>query len=64
VRLTIHDAKGRRVRTLVQYEVAAGVRDVSWDLRDEQGAPVEPGIYFWRLEVAGASRAAKAAVVR
>ncbi|UCF05203.1 MAG: right-handed parallel beta-helix repeat-containing protein [bacterium] len=53
VRLTIYDAAGRRVRTLVAGRQAAGGKTVQWDGRNEKGARVSGGIYFYRLEVAG-----------
>lgn len=50
VRLAIHDAAGRRVRTLVDSPLAAGRHSVAWDLRDDGGTAVRPGAYFVRLE--------------
>ena len=49
VSLIIYDPQGRRVRTLVAGEQAAGVRGVVWDGRDDAGAPVGSGVYFARL---------------
>jgi hypothetical protein len=47
VRLAIHDAAGRVVRTL------AGTGVVDWDGRDATGRAVAAGVYPWRLEAAG-----------
>lgn len=51
VRLTLHDAAGRLVRTLVPATaLGAGSHEREWDGRDEVGRPCEPGMYFARLE--------------
>ena len=49
VRLELFDLAGRRVRTLVDGELAAGPHASSWDGRDEHGAAVRAGVYFVRL---------------
>jgi len=50
VSLRIHDAQGRLVRTLVRGPSAAGEHSADWDLRDDAGQLVAPGLYFceWR----------------
>jgi len=51
VSLHLHDATGRRVRTLVPVQVLpAGRHEVLWDGRDDQGRAVASGVYFARLE--------------
>jgi hypothetical protein len=62
--LTIYDVAGRRVRTLVDGPVEAGPQSVVWNGRDSSGHRVAPGIYFCRLELAGASVARKMVVLR
>jgi hypothetical protein len=47
--LTIFDAAGRRIATLVRGEQPAGRRAVTWNGQDEGGQPVAAGIYFARL---------------
>ncbi len=54
-RLALYDAAGRRVRTLVDGETAAGAHEARWDGRDEAGRPVGSGAYFARLTFAGRS---------
>ena len=47
--LEIHDLQGRRVRTLASGRFAAGRYVLAWDLRDDGGQPVAPGVYLARL---------------
>jgi parallel beta-helix repeat protein len=49
VALEVFDARGRRVRTLLQNRVVSGSLDVEWDGRDDQGHSVPSGVYFCRL---------------
>jgi hypothetical protein len=56
VDLSVHDAAGRRVATLIAGEtLAAGYHDLDWRGRDDRGRPLASGVYFLRLE-AGAQR--------
>jgi hypothetical protein len=64
VRLTIHDARGRLVRTLVDATVPAGTRSVEWDGRDQRGTPAASGLYFYRLEAGGEVRARKMVLLK
>jgi subtilisin family serine protease len=50
VRLAILDPAGRRVRTLADGPLGAGGHALVWDLRDERGTAVAPGLYFARLD--------------
>ena len=50
VRLTILDARGRRIRLLLDETLAAGPHQVAWDGRDERGVSARAGVYFLRLE--------------
>ena len=51
VRLSVFDASGRRVRTLVDGEPqAAGRTVVAWDGSDDRASALPEGIYFYRLE--------------
>jgi hypothetical protein len=52
VRLDVYDVRGARVRTLVDADQPAGRYRVDWDGRDQHGAPVGSGIYFYRLVAA------------
>ncbi len=59
VRLTVHDAAGHRVATIVDGHRPAGPHAVDWNGRDERGRRVAAGVYFARLQFAGASRLGK-----
>ena len=51
VRVTILDALGRCVRTLVDWqERVAGRHEVAWDGTDDRGLQVASGVYFYSLE--------------
>jgi hypothetical protein len=49
-RLTVHDVSGRRVVTLTNAVLAAGLQEVPWNGRTGAGRRVAPGVYFVRLE--------------
>ena len=53
-RLTVCDVTGRRVRTLLDGEVAqAGARALTWNGRRDDGRGAPPGVYWVRLAWAG-----------
>jgi hypothetical protein len=45
VRLSIHDIAGRVIRTLPAMHSQAGIYSLTWDLADNQGSRVSPGLY-------------------
>ena len=54
--LGVYDLSGRRVRLLEASPVVRGLfgarpEDPAWDGLDDQGAPVPPGLYIYRLSV-------------
>ncbi len=49
LRLEIFNAKGQKVRTLLDASGNAGSHSVLWDGRDEAGKPVAAGVYLARL---------------
>jgi hypothetical protein len=59
VALAIHDATGRRVRTLENGPRGAGTHAATWDGRDDQGHQARPGVYFARLVAAAGSATTK-----
>ncbi len=64
IRLTIHDANGRVVATLVDGVVLPGRHVARWDARNAGGARVASGVYFARLETGGLVRARKLLILR
>lgn len=50
VKLEIFDILGRKVRTLFEGRLGAGVRSVLWDGNDAEGHEVTSGIYFYKLQ--------------
>ena len=56
VRLTVHDVRGRLVRTITDRTQAVGTHDAHWDGRDDHGAAVASGFYYVRFESGGSVR--------
>jgi hypothetical protein len=48
-RVDVFDQLGRRVATLLEGSVDAGLHSVQWNGRDEAGRSMPSGIYFYRL---------------
>ncbi len=64
-RLSVYDLTGRRVRSLLNADRhAAGRFETSWDLRDEGGRAVAPGVYFVRLECVQGDARGRVVVLR
>jgi hypothetical protein len=61
-RLTVFDADGRRVRSLVDEVQGAGRHEATWDGRNQNGTAVGSGVYFYRL-TAGKFSASKKMVL-
>jgi hypothetical protein len=64
VLLRIFDAEGRRVRTLNACRLLAGRFVQGWDVRDEEGNRVAPGIYFARMDGVGGGATRRFVVLR
>jgi hypothetical protein len=65
VRITMHDVEGRQVAVLVdEPEQAAGMHAVTWDGSGDSGDRVGAGVYFCRMEAAGAVRTERILVAR
>jgi len=63
-RLRVYDTAGRLVRTLIDGNVPAGEGIKIWDGRDDRGAAVAGGVYFFRLETRGRTLTRKMILVR
>ena len=62
--LTVLDAGGRRVATLLDEERGEGMSSITWDGRDAAGRSVAPGVYFVKLDANGESRTRKVTMMR
>jgi hypothetical protein len=62
--VTVHDARGRLVRTLVDGVRHAGAHDIAWDGNDERGRRVESGVYFVRADAGGGVQTQKVALYK
>lgn len=49
VRVEIFNELGQKVRTLIAAAQQPGMKSVTWNGRDDRGAPVSSGLYFYRL---------------
>lgn len=58
VQLTIYNTAGRTIRTLVNQHMAKGVYKMTWDGKNNAGASVASGVYFYQLK-AGSYQARK-----
>ncbi|MBS1270931.1 MAG: hypothetical protein MAGBODY4_00059 [Candidatus Marinimicrobia bacterium] len=64
VRLDIYNILGQRVRTLVNTAQKPGMYSVQWDGRNETGAQLASGIYFYRLQAGDFVKANKMVLIR
>jgi len=64
VKITVHDVRGRLVRTVVDGLVGDGEHVIQWDGRGEGGVRAPAGMYFINLQTAQASRVQRVVMVR
>ena len=64
VQLDAFDAQGRHVRAIENGERPAGTESLAWDLRDDSGRRVAPGLYFLVLRLPGARHVRRVMVVQ
>jgi hypothetical protein len=64
VKLVVHDAAGRLVRSLVAEPLPAGEYTVEWNGNDDAGRRVGSGVYFYRLDVDGYSETRKMVMLK
>ncbi len=64
VSLTVYNAAGRVVRSLVNGLVDPGCYEVAWDGRDSIGMKVSSGVYFYRLTAGHFEASRKMVVLR
>ncbi len=64
-RLSLFDARGRRVRTLLDTGwLPTGYHDIPIDARGANGSGLASGVYFYRLETPEGARTGRIAIVR
>jgi len=61
--VTVYDVAGRKVRTVAAGTSAAGRREVVWNLTDDAGRHVAPGVYLYRLSASCGSAVHRAVVM-
>ena len=64
VKLVVLDARGRRIRTLVNGLCPGGANEIHWDGTDDSGRSVASGTYLYRLEAAGLQYTKAATLVK
>jgi flagellar hook assembly protein FlgD len=64
VRLTVYNAAGQLVKTLVDGHLASGSHQVIWNATDETGKSVAGGVYFYRLTAGAQDRTGKLVVTK
>jgi len=64
VELAVFDLAGRRIRTLVSEDLAAGAHVVRWDGRDDRGRTAGSGIYVYKLATEGRTLSRKMILVK
>jgi aminopeptidase N len=62
--LTIYDVRGATVATRAVPEASAGLNEIGWDVRADDGARLPSGVYWAALELAGRRTVQKLVVVR
>ncbi|MEO0227860.1 MAG: choice-of-anchor J domain-containing protein [candidate division WOR-3 bacterium] len=64
VTLSVYDASGRVVKTLVNEKRAAGYYSTIWDCTDEHNRKVSAGIYFYEMKAGEFSQRYKMVITR
>ncbi len=64
VTVSIYDANGRLVRTLLDESRDYGTHSVTWDGRDDAGSTVGSGVYFYRLSAGKYSESKKMVMLK
>jgi hypothetical protein len=64
VKLTIHDVRGRVVRTLVDEVKPSGMHVTEWNGQDERGDAVAPSIYYAKIISEAGSRTTRIVIVK
>ena len=57
--ISIYNIKGQKVKTLTDSKFERGIHKLIWDSKDSNGKSVSSGIYFYKLDVNGKSKAVR-----
>jgi uncharacterized protein (DUF362 family) len=63
-KVTIVDVRGRKVRQIASSRFSAGDHNLPWDGKDDAGRMLASGVYFCKMETAGAVLRQKLMVLR
>ncbi len=64
VHLSVYDASGKRIKTIVNKRQDAGIYSVQWNGRNEAGGYVPSGVYIYRLETENYSEARRMVLLK
>ena len=64
VGLEVYDYAGRKVRTLYEGHADAGANEIAWNVADEAGRPLAPGVYVYRLRTSAETLSRRLVVTR
>ena len=64
VALDVYDVGGRKVRSLEEGFLGAGMHELGWDRRDASGRTLPAGVYLVNARTASDTRVARVAVIR
>ncbi len=64
VRLDVYNMLGQKVRTLVDKELEAGFKVVTWDGKDDSGSEVASGVYLYKMDAGSFSQSKKMSLVK
>ena len=64
IEITIFNVKGQKIRTLVRDFKSPGRYRVHWDGRNDRGATVSTGMYFYRFRAGSYSPVKKMLLIR
>jgi hypothetical protein len=64
VTVSVYDILGRKVATLVDGSLGAGVHEVQWDGTSDRGKVLSSGVYLYRLEVGTTQKVRRMTLVR
>jgi flagellar hook assembly protein FlgD len=64
VRVSVYNIKGRKVKDLINTEMARGNHKLIWDGKDTNSRNVGSGIYLFKLESGGNTSIRKAMLVK